>query len=60
MNDRIPRVGDRVRFRDSSDPGLGVLQAELPFDGSDYVKVLWEDFRYPLTHRRDSLELDHP
>lgn len=47
------RIGDRVCFMDSTIRTAGVVIEEL---GDDYVRVRWNDFSAPTTHRTDSLD----
>jgi hypothetical protein len=58
MNDIHPTfaIGDRVQFRDSSVTGGGVIHSELQPPSADYIRVCWDDFAHPITHRRYSLE----
>ena len=52
---RTPRIGDRVRFRDSCIPVIGTVVDER---GDWHVIIKWDDVPNVTTHWRQSLEID--
>ena len=51
----LPKIGDRVRFRECSVAASGVIVDEF---GDDYVRVQWTDVPTSTTHRRRALQID--
>lgn len=53
--ERMPGMGDRVRFRNSYVPACGVIVDELT---ESYVLVKWDGVATPTPHWREDLQID--
>ena len=54
-NQQLPKIGDRVRFRECSFQVSGIIVDEFT---DDYVRVQWSDIATSTTHHRGALAIE--